>query len=425
MQLIIASAVAASLAFTSDRDGDREIFVMRSDGGAQTQLTHNATADNGPEWSPDGRRLEYATDGGFAVITAGGKPVGTFTGAWSPTWAPDGRRLAYLRPTGMFRDMDLFVAHADGTGEVQLTHEAERQWAPDWSPDGSRIALSWGSEAGQIPHDANVVVINADGSGRTQLTHVPQDFSGGGALVPTWSPDGRRIAFTLDGDSDEVRLVNADGTGERRLTDSPLDESHQTWSPDGTRIALTRDLGGRFGIVVKHVDGSGERVLSPTAYNDFGPVWSPDGSEIAFTSDRDGDDEVFVMDADGGNVRQLTSNAADDVVGSWTDPPRPRAVAISRRRVRLRRGAVAVRLRCPAAARVPCAGRLTLRRRKVPLASARFRIAPGATVAVKVRLARQARRTLRRVAPTRIAAVVRAPGLPAKTATFVVRASRL
>ena len=149
--------------------------------------------------------------------------------------------------------------------------------------------------------------------------------------------------------------------------------------------------------------------------------------QIAYTASDFDDDEIFVVDADGGGPRQITDNTSNDVVWHWSlvapAPPARGAFAarISRRAVRLRHGRIAMRLRCPAAAQVPCRGRLTLRRKKVALGSKAFRIAAGRRATVKVRLSRRGHRIVRRTAPTRIAAVVRATGLPTRKVTFLVR----
>ena len=89
---------------------------------------------------------------------------------------------------------------------------------------------------------------------------------------PAWSPDGRKIAFTQEG---QVFVVNGDGSDLRKLTDN----------------------------------GSA---------SDAAPVWSPDGRAIAFTSERDGNSEIYVMDADGGSQQNVSENPLDDVSPVWS-----------------------------------------------------------------------------------------------------------
>jgi len=99
-----------------------------------------------------------------------------------------------------------------------------------------------------------------------------------GVSSPTWSPDGRKIAFIFGAPLDyELRVINADGSGRRTLAQGA---DHPVWSPDGQKIAF---LGSR-GIAVVNVDGSGRRLLSAER-SDHWPVWSPDGRRIAFARD--------------------------------------------------------------------------------------------------------------------------------------------
>ena len=134
-----------------------------------------------------------------------------------------------------------------------------------------------------------------------------------------------RIAFVSERDGNmEIYVMDNDGGNPRRLTNNPLDEWYPSWSPDGKRIAFTTS--GAMDIRVENRqiyvmdnDGGNPRRLTNNRRNDWNPSWSPDGKRIAFVSDRDGHDwQIYVMDNDGGNPRRLTNNRRNDWNPSWS-----------------------------------------------------------------------------------------------------------
>ena len=100
-------------------------------------------------------------------------------------------------------------------------------------------------------------------------------------------------------------------TNQTSITSGDADNYLPSWSPDGKRIAYTsRPSSGVLQIYVMNADGTGQTDLTNGATaSDWGPAWSPDGTKIAFTSDRDGNREVYVMNADGSDPVNLTAPA--------------------------------------------------------------------------------------------------------------------
>jgi Tol biopolymer transport system component len=203
-------------------------------------------------------------------------------------------------------DYEIFVMNGDGSGQTQLTHSDTQEFDPTWSPDGKRIAFT--SFPSDFSADGELFVMNADGSGLTQVTdNSAQDFG------PVWSPDGKRIAFTSDrrGGS-EAFVMNADGSGVSQLTHNALVNLVTNWSPNGKQLAYTGYTdGGDSEIFFMNADGTGIVQMTHNDVSDEGDHagWSPDGKLFVFSSDRDGGDlDIFVMKADGTNVTQLTHN---------------------------------------------------------------------------------------------------------------------
>jgi Tol biopolymer transport system component len=125
------------------------------------------------------------------------------------------------------------------------------------------------------------------------------------ARLPTWSPDGRRIAFIstshekINGyHSLQVYAVDSDGSNLTLLTRNPKNSLESCWSPEGTKIVFVMGvdkIGSRVNIF--QVDSHGGNVMRLTAgpVQDRRPSLSPDGSKLAFQSNRDGNYEIYVM----------------------------------------------------------------------------------------------------------------------------------
>ena len=260
---------------------------------APTQLTDNGIWDGDPAWSPNGQQIAFTSDRGgrldVYIMQANGSstPVNvTNRGSsddWEPAWSPDGTRIAFttnIRGRTLQR-WDVLTIGVDGTSLAVLT---ESGFSPSWSPDGAKIAFSLKSATSRL------FVKNADGSG--EAIGLTLDDS----RYAAWSPDGSKIAFNQFG---ELYVVAADGSGDPvQLTDSDVGQNaHPSWSPDGKRIVFSSNRldVDNYDLFVMNADGSGsaERLTSHSA-NDIAPSWSPDGQQIAFSSDRDGDYEIYV-----------------------------------------------------------------------------------------------------------------------------------
>lgn len=144
-----------------------------------------------------------------------------------------------------------------------------------------------------------------------------------------WSPDGERLAFTLEveGNNDIYIMSAVDGSGLTRLTTHPADDHGASWSPDGSMIAFNSERSGSDQIWRRNVEEGnwGAYLVQLTQDTYHGRVnnflsWSPDGRWIAFEADRDRDDpEIYLANAvDGTNQQRLTFTRALDEVPSWS-----------------------------------------------------------------------------------------------------------
>ena len=154
------TADTMKIAFTSDRNGNFEIYVMDADGTNPVRLTKNPASDNSPTWSPDGKRIAFTSN-----------------------------------PNGVY---DIYAVNVDGSNRTNLTHKPAGDFGATWSPDGKRIA--YGSNIG----NEEIYIMSADGTNQTNLTR-----HGKADRHPDWSPDGTKIVFTSDRDGDREIYVIA------------------------------------------------------------------------------------------------------------------------------------------------------------------------------------------------------------------------
>jgi TolB protein len=283
--------------------------------------------------------VHSASDSAVAIITEGPRGIAA-------------TRIAYVR------GQTIRVVDSDGANDVQVPADSNAT-SPAWSPDGTRLTYNtYGANARIMMTDLttgrdrviqpkvrnsspttpifsrdgnSILFARSDDDSRSRLYRV--QLGGGDPVLieegrgisssPTFSPDGRRIAFMTDRvGHNEVYIIDADGTNPVWITQiaGDLNESsyrgEPDWSSDGVTVALQSRLAGSFQIMTVNMRDNVATRLTDVGENQS-PSWAPDGRHLVFTSNRSGSDQLWIMDTRSGVTRQLT-NQSGAKYGAWS-----------------------------------------------------------------------------------------------------------
>jgi Tol biopolymer transport system component/DNA-binding winged helix-turn-helix (wHTH) protein len=316
------------LLYASDRGGRFDLYVRSLDpGGVERQVTNDHSQNVDPAWSPDGKWIAYhsaARHGVWVAPAEGGAPRRVADFGSNPSWSPDGSQIAFrscepfsfalfdLPGSG---ESTIWTVAPDGTGLRRITEIHEPRGAhaaPDWSPDGRRIVftLVW-MQAGLWTVDVDTRALTAVGGPASSLR-----------LNPIFTVDGRSLFYGARSVEGWSVYRTADDGGASQVALYPARPSaplRMAISPDGRTLASTQaTLSSQLWITSG--DGSPERPLFQDAVARVKrPAFSPDGERVAFIVQREGSSQdLWIMNADGSGAAPAAAGPGAEEAPQWT-----------------------------------------------------------------------------------------------------------
>lgn len=236
----------SAVLFTTNRDGNQEIYQMGLDGQDVVNLTNNIGNDNYPRVSPDGLQVSFNSN-------------------------RDGNR-------------EIYVMNIDGSNVRRLTENRAEDYDASWSADGKQLVFISNRDG-----NAEIYVMAADGSdgdNPQRLTRSPAS-----ELRPVFSPDGQFIAFNAARGANEqiyVMTVKGEVLGEpaREITNNRGYSRAPSWSPDSKRIIFSGIRDNLLDIIEVDLATGQERRLTQGQESDVFPIYSADGTLIIWLTNR-------------------------------------------------------------------------------------------------------------------------------------------
>lgn len=260
---------STQLAFVSKVNGNKEIFVCDFDGQNIRQITFHKSISISPAWSFDGKYLAYTS-------YVAGNP-------------------------------DLYIHSLNEMKQIAVVNRSGVNITPEWLPDTFALAATL-----SFSGDQEIYLIL--GNGEVREPALTQSW--GIDVSPTFSPDGKRMAFVSKRSGTPQIFIKELSTGRlSRLTFQGSYNTSPAWSPDGDQIAYVGVVKNEIDIYVIDAAGGVPLQLTRGQGDNEDPTWAPDGSLIAFSSTRGGRSKIYIMNPQGGDQRQLF-----DFAGAQTDP---------------------------------------------------------------------------------------------------------
>ena len=230
----------------------------------------------------------------------------------TPAWSPNGRWLIYTSYAGNNPDLIMIDRH-NKLPRRALLRMSGLNAAPSWSPVDDRLCLVLSKD-----ENSEIYILENNGKLRRLTRHFNIDTS------PTWSPDGKKIAFTSDRSgrgAPQIYIMDAllgDKAGVKRISFSSSYNDNPAWSPDGDKIAYTSRVGRHFQIKIYNLTTKNSTVFTKSIGSKEQPTWSPDGRFLAYRYKKGPKKHTYIQRLGSNKVRQLTFGIGGGTNPSWS-----------------------------------------------------------------------------------------------------------
>jgi Tol biopolymer transport system component len=304
------------------------IWIIPSQGGEAKQITQvgNPAGGHGSaSWSPDGKRIAFASydpeKTEVWMISLGGDQLKKIVRGYDPAYSPDGKYI-YFASFGQNLNFGVSRIAVSETGEpisepVEIVGPGTGRYKKlTISADGKKLA--YGSLA-VISNLWSVPLSSKTSEATGEPVALTRDTSFRNSS-PVISPDGKRIAYHVVrvGTLSDVYVMNADGGDPIQLTNNPEKDERPSWFPDGEQIAFLSRRQGRDEMWATSLKSGRERKLFSLGQDITFARLSPDGKQIAFNSKKSGTTNLWIVPVEGGEPKALTSDKETMGFACWS-----------------------------------------------------------------------------------------------------------
>jgi hypothetical protein len=253
------------IAFTTNRDGNFEVYVMNADGSSPTNLTNNSAFDGAASWSPDGSKIAFNTtrDGNSAIYVMnadGSSPTNLANNAGEPAWSPDGTKIAF----SSVRDgnFEIYVMNADGTGQTRITINSAVDFEPAWQWTRLRVVNDMFADATELTG-----ISDTDTGSNLGATGEPGEPSlfGDTLLNSVWwkwtAPASGQVTIDTIGSDFDTNLAVYTGSAVDALTEIASNDDIQSPASFQSQVSFFATEGTTYYIAV---DGFGQHTYNIT-----------------------------------------------------------------------------------------------------------------------------------------------------------------